>query len=132
MKRIISLFAVVMLCSTPAFAAGKTGDSAATGKGKQTKITNITTVEDSTITTQKGGKTDIGVVENQGQTQHDVQNITTIKGGSQITTGVDATTQVGVVENKGKKQEQIINKTTLNKATINNEGTTRVGVVSNQ
>lgn len=130
MKRIISLFAVVMLCSTPAFAAGKPGEGA--GKGTQKQITNITTVEDSTITTQKGGKTDIGVVENKDGKQEGVTNITSIKGGSQITTGADATTQIGVVENKGKKQQTVTNMTKLNNATINNDGTTRVGVVSNQ
>lgn len=140
MQRIITLFAVAMLCATPAFSAGA-------GKGGQSGITNTTIIEGSTITTGGDGRTEIGVVANDGGYQTGVRNETTISN-SRITARKGEAAEemeelevvenadievnedglsIGSIRNNGGEQKNITRSTTLNNVTIiNKDGKTTV------
>lgn len=145
MKYIITLFAVAMLCATFAVSAGA-------GNGGQSGITNTTIIEGSTITTGKGGKTQIGVVTNEGGAQDGVRNETTISD-SQITVQRGETAgaaeemeteeleavenadievnedglSIGSIRNNGGEQKNVTRSTTLSNVTIiNKDGKTTV------
>lgn len=142
MKYIITLFAVAMLCATFAVSAGA-------GNGGQSGITNTTIIEGSTITTGKGGKTQIGVVTNEGGAQDGVRNETTISdsqiGAEQGETAEEMETEeleavenadievnedglsIGSIRNNGGEQKNVTRSTTLSNVTIiNKDGKTTV------
>ena len=140
MKRLITLFAAIALCGTPAFSAGA-------GNGGQSGITNTTIINGSTITTGEGGKTEIGVVANEGGSQDGVRNETTINN-AQIAARKGGTTNppeereavenedveinegglsIGSVRNNGGEQHNITRSTTLDNVTIiNSDGKTTI------
>ncbi len=98
-RSIFALAAIVLLCTAPAFAAGRAGESGGQQGGQQSNVATVNTVTGSTILANQESKVGIGNVSNEKGKQENVASVNTITG-STILANEKSEVTIGNVTNK--------------------------------
>ena len=100
MKRIVTLFAVALLCSTPAFAVGNANNPAGGKQGGGTqKATSVNTITNSNIIANEKSKVGVGEISNSGKGNQDATSVNTLTN-STVIANDNSEVGIGTIKNQ--------------------------------